>query len=105
MQENEEVVLTKDDIDNVETFFNHFGMPIPEYLKKMIKVFRDKDNPTLEDQKEFKAAISHATLTSEHDIMKNDVWTGVLVNCDEAYYNAQFDKELNEVLSEEGEKK
>ena len=99
--EKEKVVVTKDDIDNIENFFNHFNIPIPDQLSRQIAVWRQKSySGSFLDQEELKAAVSHAMITTEHEIIQNDVWKGVLKNCDETYFKHQFDKDLEEVLTE-----
>ena len=98
-----EVVTTQDDIDNMENFFKHFGEPMPNYLRKQIDNWKEnKDNYTWQAQEELRAALSHALLSCKHDIMSNDVWNGIRQNCDDTFYNAQFDKDLEEILAEEG---
>ena len=101
-KENQAPVLSKDDISNIQNFFKHFKIPIPDFLSKEIEVFtNDPDNYTLDKQQKFKSAISHAMLTGKHEIFENPVWVGVLKNCDEEHFNAQFEKDLEEALTED----
>lgn len=102
LEENKAPITSKDDIDNIEHFFNHFEVKMPEYLQQQIKVWKDDpDNYTTRDEEELRAAVSHALLTTKHKILKADVWKGILINADETYYNAQFDKDLEAALTEE----
>lgn len=106
MEESQEkvVLATKDDISNIENFFSHFKLPLPKYLQDQIDVWKSNPEGFNEDnQKEMVAALSRAVLESDHEIFSNDVWKGILKECDETYYNSQFDKDLQEALSAEEE--
>lgn len=98
----QEVVTSKDDIDNIENFHSHFGIPIPKGLQEQIDIWKaNPESYTWQNQEDLRVEVSNSIITCEHDVMKNDVWKGIKVNCDETYYNAQFDKDLESVLTED----
>ena len=101
-EKEEEIVITQNDIDNMDIFFKHFNIPMSDKLVTQIAFWQaNKDNFTQEMAKEFKVAVSHAFLSADHKLLQNEVWQGVLKNCNETYYNSQFDKDLEAVLTTE----
>lgn len=102
LEEKKEVTVSKDDFDNIENFFNHFEVEMPGSLKEQLDNWKkDPDGFSVKDEDELRTAVAHALLVTEHKILNADVWKGILVNADKTYYNAQFDKDLEAVLTED----
>lgn len=102
LEDQKELVMSKDDLDNIENFFSHFEMEMPKDLRNQLDAWKhDPDNFTVEKEKALTNAVAEALVKSKHKIFEADVWKGILSNASETYYNAQFDKDLEEVLTEE----
>lgn len=102
LDEEEKVVLSKDDMSNIEGFYKHFEEKMPDYMAKEIEFFKaNEDTFTIADQKRFRAAVAKAMMEFKHKIMENPVWQGIYGNCDEEQFNAQFDEDLENALREE----
>ena len=106
-EQKKEVVISEDDIKNVRNFFNQFNSPIPDYLEKSLLDFTSNpDAYTIEQQGQLKVSIARGLLDAKEggsdllkDILANEVWDGVMTNCQEAHFNAQFDETVVEELT------
>lgn len=99
--EKKQVVVSADDIKNIEDFFIHFKIPMPAPLES--SVLKYKDNPvefTFEDQCKLRAYIAYAVTTVDHPLLKDQVFSTIREKCSKAYYDARFDLDLEEVLAE-----
>lgn len=107
MEENKDkIVISEDDISNVEQFFSHFDIAMPERLEKELKVFKQKGKKyAIEDQHNLKIALVKAVIDVEHDLLKDEIFDSVKSSCQETWYNAQFDNLMEEALSGEIENK
>ena len=100
-EEKRVVVLTPEDIKNVEDFFTHFKLQPPELLQQMLDKFRkDPKSMTFEDQKIFRAAIAMSMTSIDHPLVKDSVFNSIRAKCDKAYFDAQFDMDIEKALRE-----
>ena len=105
-QEKKEVVISEDDVKNVRNFFSQFNSPIPSHLEESLNDFtNNSDSYTIEQQGQLKVSIARSLLEAKEggsdllkDILSNEVWDGVMNNCQEAHFNAQFDETVVEEL-------
>lgn len=101
---SEKVVLRSEDIRNVMEFFNHFRIPIPKDLQDQIDAYvKNPNSYTLQQQNQFKAQLSRAVLESDHELLQDDIFNNIKGFCDKEWYNAQFEKDLEEALSEDND--
>lgn len=95
------VVMTPDDIKNIEEFFGHFKIKVPVHLQKVLDKF--KGNPTgftFDDQCQLRAFIAHTMVSSDHPLLTDKVFGNIRANCDKAWFEAQFDMDVEEVFTE-----
>jgi predicted methyltransferase len=96
------VVVGAEDIKNIEEFFSHFRMPMPEALQAQINVFKkDPTAYTLDQQKLLRVEVAHAIVSSDHELMKDGVFDNITNNCDKEWFESQFQKDMEEVFSKE----
>jgi hypothetical protein len=96
------VVMTAEDIKNIRDFFTHFKIEIPKPLQSILEVFeKDISKVTFDDQIKLRAFIAHTIVDSKHPLLTDKVFENIRKNCDAAWYDAQFDLDLEEVLTEE----
>lgn len=103
MQSDEKkAILSIEDINNVEEFFRHFSIPIPKYLQDQIDIYKaNLSSYSLENQERFKAELSRAIIESDHELLQDDIFSNIKHFCDEVWYNAQFERDLEEVLTDD----
>jgi len=100
-EEKKKVVMTADDFKNVEEFFTHFKIEMPEVLNERIVSYKkDPREFSFDDQKLFRAFIAHAMNTVDHPLVKDDVFKNIRAKCEAAWYSAQFDLDLEQMLKE-----
>ena len=95
------VVMTADDIKNIEEFFNHFKIKMSVGLTKSIEGF--KMNPagfTFDDQIKLRAYLAHNIVASDHPLITDKVFGNIRANCDKAWFDTQFDMDLEDALIE-----
>lgn len=100
-EEKRIVVLTAEDIKNVDDFFTHFKLKAPELILNLVeKMKKDPKSITFEDQKHFRAAIAYAMNTIDHPLVKDNAFQNIRTKCDKAWYDAQFEMDIEKVLRE-----
>jgi len=102
-QELTEIVINKEDIDNLEGFFTHFNIDCPDYLKQQFATYRnaakdDKIEYTLKDQQYLKEELCKAIASSEHELLKDELFSSVVERCEDIWFHAQFKRDLEETL-------
>ena len=101
-QSEKQVVLGNEDIKNIEEFFGHFNIVIPEQLKARIDIFKKSGGGyTVEQQTELKIELARAVINSDHELLKDEVFGRIMDNCDKEWFDAQFTRDIEEALSEE----
>ena len=96
------VVVGPEDIKNIEEFFGHFRIPIPEALQTQINSFKkDPSNYTLDQQKLLRAEVAHAIVSSDHELMKDGVFDNITNNCDKEWFETQFQRDMEDAFSKE----
>ena len=106
-QELTEIVINKEDVDNIENFFKHFNIELPEYLTEQFRVYRSSNDKTysLKDQQLLKEELCKALATSSHELLKDELFKSVIERCEDIYFHAQFTRDLEDTLSEDEETK
>lgn len=100
--EERRVVVNQEDVKNIEDFFNHFRIPIPDFLKTQLDKFKNSpESYTYDDQCLLKTELARAIASSDHELFKDELFTNVLNNCSKEWYDAQFNRDLEEALSDE----
>ena len=94
------VVISAEDIKNIEEFFNHFKIEIPTYLSDQLDIFKAAPSEyTLDKQKKLKAELAHAIVTTDHELMKDGVFSNIVSNCDKEWFDTQFNRDFEGELS------
>ena len=100
-KEPNKVVISSEDIKNIEEFFNHFRIPIPTYLQEQLNTYKTApDEYTLDNQKTLKSELAHAIVSSDHELLKDGVFDNIISNCDKEWFETQFNRDLENELSE-----
>jgi hypothetical protein len=100
-EEKRVVVLTPEDIKNVSDFFTHFKLQPPELMKNMLEKFsKDPKSMTFEDQKVFRAAVAMSMTSVDHPLVRDQAFVTIRTKCDKAFFDAQFDMDIEKVLRE-----
>lgn len=95
------IVISAEDIKNIEEFFNHFRIEIPDFLQKQLDVFNNNPNAyTLDDQKLLRAELAHAIVSSDHELMKDGVFSNIVANCDKEWFDTQFNRDFESDLTD-----
>lgn len=103
-EEQNKVVITSEDIKNIEDFFSHFRMDMPDYLREQLDVF--KNNPeayTIDNQLALKSELAHALVESDHELLKDDLFKDVIDNCSKEWFDTQFQRDFENTPDPEAE--
>lgn len=92
------VAITADDCVNVKKYCEHFGVPSTPELNVALDKFAA--DPTFENQKEVKLQLCKWMLTCTHESFTDSLWDAPKKAAEEVVFDLQFDKDLNEVLTE-----
>lgn len=100
-EEKRVVVITPEDLKNVEDFFTHFKLTPPPLMRQMLdKMKADPKAITFEDQKLFRAALAMSMNTIDHPLVKDQAFANIRTKCEKAWFDAQFDLDIEQVLRE-----
>lgn len=100
-EEKQIVVLTAEDVKNVEDFFVHFKLQTPEVIKEIsAKIKADPKSITFDDQRYFRAAIAYSMNTVDHPLIKDPAFDNIRKRCDKVWYESQFDMDIDRLLRE-----
>ena len=73
------IVVQDEDFANVENFYKHFNIDMPESLSASIKTFKDSPgNYTIELQQKFKEELCRAICSSDHELLPDDLFKVVV---------------------------
>ena len=97
------VVLSSDDVKNVNEYFKHFNIPMPDHLKDGLKKFDGE--PTIENQKFLKLQICRVLLESPHESFQDGMFDTVKETASKAKYDLQFEFDVKDELSRDEEAK
>lgn len=93
------VTISGDDCSNVKKYCGHFGVPSSDDLDEALETF-SKD-PTFKNQLSVKLEICKWMLSCPHESFKDSLWDAPKKAAEEVVYDLQFDKDLEEVLTDE----
>ena len=96
----EEVVISEEDIKNVNDYFEHFSIDMPTKLAESLKRF--KANPTLKNQKYFKLQMCNTIKGSKHESFQDEMFAPVKVTAEKARYELQFEFDVDDELGVDG---
>lgn len=94
----ENVVLTVDDIDNLEQYCQYFGVDMSEDLEKACNNF--KEDQSYSNQVVFLREFCTWITTSDHRTFKDPLWEKPQEASNQLLPELLFDKKLDEVLNE-----
>lgn len=97
IEKQNKVTCSVEDVENVRQYSKHFGVELTDDLVKALDLFEKEQS--FENQKEFKLQVSKWILESEHESFKDDLWNAPKKAAQDAVFELQFDKDLNEHLS------
>lgn len=99
LQEAEKkVAITPDDAKAAMAFWDHFNVPFMPGLKEAFETFMA--TPTYENQQYLKYMSCKAIATTDHEAFKDETFKDVASECSDISYNMEFDRELEQALSE-----
>jgi hypothetical protein len=97
------MVVTPEDILGAFDFWTHFEVPPSPELKAAVEAFAA--NPCLETQQEVKLQLCKGVGFTEHEAFKDDMFKEITEECREVVYDMSFDKQLENTLSDDPNKK
>ena len=97
-----QIVISADDCKNVREYGKHFGVPIPQELEEALEAFIT--DQTFENQQTVKLEMCKWMLTSEHESFGDKLWEEPKQLAEEATFNLQFDKDVQEALDQSKKK-
>lgn len=88
------------DLDVIDRFFGHFELDTPQYLAKAIEEYKSVQD--LKTEKNLKLNLLKAVIDNRGKVEGlDDLFTPVINAAGEMAYNLQFDKDLEDVLTQE----
>lgn len=93
---SQEVVITPNDCRAAYAFWEFFGIEPPEGLTRAVDNFTK--TPTFENQQEFKFQLFHAVTSTDHPILKDDLFSKIMSHLAEETDVMQFDREIKNTL-------
>ncbi len=93
----EKVVLSSEDIKNVNEYFKHFSIPMPNYLEESLNKFNESQ--TLENQKFLKLQICKVLIESQHESFRDQMFDTVKETANKARYDLQFEFDVKDELT------
>ena len=99
-----EIVVNKEDIENLENLYTHFRIQMPSDLKEQIEIFNsDPSNYSVAAQNDLRVALCKCLISSNHELFTDELFNEVIENAEKIVFNADFKNDLEEVLSENSE--
>lgn len=92
-------VISSSDCQSALDFFNHFEIPLPTDLQVALDGF--KADETVPNQEELKFQLCKAIATTDHEAFKDEMFEKIVAECKNVVYAMQFDKDLENTLTEE----
>lgn len=94
-----EIVLSKEDLQHVRNYAEHFGMTLPKELEESLQSY-EKDL-SFKNQNKIKNEICKWMATSTHESFQDPIWVEAKKYAQELTYHYVFDEQLDKVLSGE----
>ena len=101
-EHDDKVVITKDDIKNITDFFTHFQIDIPDRLQGNLENY-NQDKFTLDEQEKLKIALCEAITHSQHELFKDELFKSVVEKTKKIAYDAEFERQVEDALTEDQE--
>lgn len=98
-EKTKSIVISPDDCRVALDFWTHFNIPVPQNLADAVDSFA-KDS-TLENQDKVKLEICKAIAAAEHEAFKDEMFLKIVDECISVTYEMQFDKDLEDTLTED----
>lgn len=96
-QENEKVIVSSEDTDNVRNYSVHFGVPLTPELSAAMDAF-DQDQ-SFRNMQMFKLELCKWLLSSQHESFKDPLWNHPKSRAEGIVFDLQFEKDVEDVLS------
>lgn len=97
------VTISPDDCDHVKKYCGHFGVPATPELEEALDKF--KADPTYKNQLDVKLEICKWMLSCKHESFTDNLWDAPKKAAEEVVFDLQFDKDLEEVLTDKSKNK
>jgi hypothetical protein len=98
-EDTKQVILTVDDIKNMESFMNFFEIPIPPYLNDVFVDIYQNTALTFEQQKNFRAKFAMAVIESNHPLFQDAAFDEVKNTMKSINYDTHFEEDLKDILT------
>ena len=101
-----EVYVDGSDIQSIRDFFEHFTIPLPDYLEVALKDFEStimagnaEKDVLLQKQNAVRVELCRSMVESESAVFKNPLLDVVIQNSQNILFNAKFDEQVKEHLN------
>ncbi len=96
-----EVTISSNDCKYIRDFFSVFSLQMSPELVSAVESFEKEQN--LENQSKVKTELARFFVTNEDPFIKDEFWDECRGNCQNVLFFKEFDKQLGETLSKDGE--
>ncbi|CAB4125407.1 hypothetical protein UFOVP53_130 [uncultured Caudovirales phage] len=96
------IPVSAEDCDNVRNYSLHFGVEITDTLKEAMLAFEKET--TFESMLDFKRELCKWLIECGHESFTDDLWKHPTEAANDILYDLQFDKEVQDLLTEEKDK-
>jgi hypothetical protein len=96
------IPVSTEDCDNVRNYSLHFGVAVTESLQKAMELF-ENDTTSYEKMIDFKRELCNWLATCGHESFQDSLWEHPTQAAADVLYELQFDKDVNEILSEKSD--
>ena len=96
------ITISGDDCSNVHKYCGHFGVQSSAGLKAALEQF--EVDPSFKNQINIKLEVCKWMLSCKHESFDDNLWDAPKKAAEEVVFDLQFDKDLEEVLTDEEKK-
>lgn len=97
-EKTKQVVISPDDCRAAMDFWTHFNIPVPQNLTDAVSLFAN--DPSVENQDKVKLEVCRAIAATDHEAFKDEMFLKIVEECLGVTFEMQFDKDLEETLTE-----
>jgi hypothetical protein len=97
------ITISSDDCANVKKYCGHFGVPSSDGLEKALDTF--SADPTYKNQVNVKLEVCKWMLSCSHESFGDSLWDAPKKAAEEVVFDLQFDRDLEEVLTDKDKEK
>lgn len=99
LESKDKVVITPEDVRAALDFWTHFKIPLHASLVEAADLFSKEQ--TIENQNAVKLALCKAIAETDHEAFKDPIFAPIVSECGDTMFKMQFDKDLEETLTQD----